>query len=168
MDQVQAEIEAIRSQIEELRNERDALTKPEIVPEDSSPEAITEAYRRQARMAAEVSTEVEGIDNAIAALENQIKQKQRQIRLLPNQQRRLSQEQQIEDGVQRAYEHAERINELAKELSDELRALKALAYDLSPSYWQLHYKPFITGFKNISVPFLRSDNDVLMISKFKI
>jgi len=36
---------------------------------------------------------------------------------------------------------------------------------MSPSYWQLHHKPFITGFKGASVPYLRSDQGVLMIGK---
>jgi len=30
-------------------------------------------------------------------------------------------------------------------------------------YWQVYYKPFITGFKTISVPFVRSDGEVWMI-----
>ena len=35
MDQIQAEIEAINSQIKALRTERDALTSKEIVPENA-------------------------------------------------------------------------------------------------------------------------------------
>jgi len=78
MDHRQAEIEAIRSQIQALRHERDALTNQEIQPENNSPEAIAAAYRHQARIAAEVSAEVQGIDNAIAALQAQLDQKQQQ------------------------------------------------------------------------------------------
>lgn len=169
MDRIQAEIEAIRSQIEALRTERDALSPQELLPENDSPEAVTEAYRRQAREAAQVATEVEGIDNAIAALEAQLQQKQRELQSLSGQQQQpLTREEQVELAVQRAYDRAERINELAAELAEELRALKAIAHDLSPIYWQLHDKPFITGFRGISVPYLRSDNEVLTVSKLII
>ncbi len=168
MDQIQIEIEAICSQIKALRTERDALTLTEIVLENESPEKIAQAYRRQAREAAQVSAEVKGIDNAIVALEAQLKQKQRQLKSLQQSSQSLTLEQRIEDATQEAYTHAERINELAAELAEELRALKAIAYDLSPSYWQVHHKPFITGFRGISVPYLRSDKEVLMIAKLII
>lgn len=168
MDQIQAEIEAIRSQIEVLQKERDALTGENILPENDSPEAITQAYRHQARVEAQVSTEVNGIDNAIAALENQLQQKQRQLRRLPISKQQLAQKELLEEALQDAYERADRINELAKELAEEMRELKAIAYDLSPSYWQLYHKPFVTGLKGISVPFFRSDGNVLMLSKFII
>ena len=59
--------------------------------------------------------------------------------------------------------HADRINILAAELADELRNLKACANELSPLYWQVYYKPFITGFKTISVPYVRSDGEVWTI-----
>jgi chromosome segregation ATPase len=167
MDQIQAEIEAIRSQIEVLRTERDTLTAKLILPENQSPEAIAEAYRRQAREAAQVSAEIEGIDQAIAALEAQLQQKERELQPLPPQQP-LTLQEQVEQATQRAYDHADRINELAAELAEELRALKAIAYDLSPSYWQLYGRPFITGFKNTSVPYLRSEGEVLMIASFLI
>jgi len=168
MDQIQTEIEAIHSQIKALRTERDTLTIKEIVPENESPEKIAQAYRRQAREAAQISAEVKGIDNAIAALEAQLKQKQRQLKSLQQGSQSLSLEQQVENATEKAYDHAERINELAAELVEELRALKAIAYDLDPSYWQLYHKPFITGIRSISVPYLRSDQDVLMIAKLII
>lgn len=69
-------------------------------------------------------------------------------------------EQQVEEGRQRAHVHAERINELAEELAQEIKALKSIADEISPSYWQVYYKPFITGFSSISVPHVRSDGDV--------
>ncbi|MBE9127436.1 MULTISPECIES: hypothetical protein [unclassified Coleofasciculus] len=168
MDRIQAELEAIRSQIEALRRERDALMAKEILPQNDSPEAISEAYRRQAREAPQVSAEVEGIDNAIAALQAQLEQKQLELQPRVERKQPLTPEEQIEATVQEAYERANRINELAAELVEELRELKAIAHDLSPSYWQLHHKPFVTGFKAASVPYLRSDHGVLMISKIVI
>ncbi|NEO98072.1 MAG: hypothetical protein F6K58_05115 [Symploca sp. SIO2E9] len=138
MDQIQAEIEAILSQIEVLQRERDALKGPEILPENDSPEAIAQAYRHQARVAAKVSAEVNGIDNAIAALENQLQQKQRQLRQLKISKQPLTKEELLEEALQDAYERADHINELAKELAEELRELKAIAYNLSPSYWQVN------------------------------
>lgn len=167
MEPIQAEIEAIRSQIEVLRTERAAFTLDQVSPEDDSPEAITKAYRRQARESAKVSAEVKGIDDAIAALEAQLQQKQSELdSLMPPPP--LTLEEQVAEATQQAYDHAERINQLAAELAEELRALKAIAYDLSPSYWQLYDKPFITGFQSTSVPYLRSDGDVLMISSLII
>jgi hypothetical protein len=107
------------------------------------------------------------IDQAIAALEAQLQQKQRESQPLSAQQA-LTPQQQVEQATQRAYDHADHINELAAELAEELRALKAIAHDISPSYWQLYGRPFITGFKGTTVPYLRVDGEVLMIASLLI
>jgi DNA repair exonuclease SbcCD ATPase subunit len=160
VDKLQAHIKAICSQIEELRLERQQISVAPIAPADDSPQAITEAYRRHARETAQVSAEVKGINDAIAALEAQLSQKQQQSGKL---QKMSSMEQQVEDGRILARGHAERINLLAAELASEVKGLKAIADQISPSYWQVYYKPFITGFKTISVPYVRSDGDVWTI-----
>ena len=163
MEQIQADIEAIRFQIEALRQERASFTVNEVSPDNQSPEAIADAYRRHARETAHLSAEVKGIDDAIAALEDQLNQKQVELERLQTEPKRQSLEQQVEEGKKQAKVHAERINQLAAELAEELRALKTAADELSPSYWQVYYKPFITGFKTISVPHVRSDSDVWTI-----
>ncbi|MEG4441906.1 hypothetical protein QUA82_05495 [Microcoleus sp. F8-D3] len=161
MDKLQTDIEAIYSQIEELRLERQQLISiAGVVPAGDSPQAIADAYRRHARETAQVSAEVKGIDDAIAALSAQLTQKQQQSVKL---QRITPLEQQVEEGRLLARGHAERINELAAELAAEVKELKAIADQISPSYWQVYYKPFITGFKSISVPYVRSDGDVWTI-----
>ncbi|MEG4584452.1 hypothetical protein QUA54_04260 [Microcoleus sp. MOSTC5] len=160
MDKLQTDIEAIYSQIEELRRERQQLSNTAIVPAGDSPQAIADAYRRHARETAQVSAEVKGIDDAIVALSAQLNQKQQQS---VNLQRITPMEQQVEEGRALAQGHAERINELAAELAAEVKGLKAIADQISPSYWQVYYKPFITGFKSISVPYVRSDGDVWTI-----
>ncbi|MEG4107330.1 hypothetical protein [Microcoleus sp. S13_C5] len=160
MDKLQTDIEAIYSQIEELRLERQQLSIADVVPAGDSPQAIADAYRRHARETAQVSAEVKGIDDAIAALSAQLSQKQQQSVKL---QRISPMEQQVEEGRLLAQGHAERINELAAELAAEVKGLKAIADQISPSYWQVYYKPFITGFKSISVPYVRSDGDVWTI-----
>lgn len=163
MEQTQAEISAIRSKIDALRQERASITVNIVSPENNSPEAIAEAYRRHARETAQQSAEVKGIDDAIAALEAQLNQKQVELERLETEPKQLSLEQQVEEGRKQAKVHAERINQLAAELAEELRALKTRANELSPSYWQVYYKPFITGFKTITVPHVRSDGDVWTI-----
>ncbi|MEG4491837.1 hypothetical protein [Microcoleus sp. D3_18_C4] len=160
MDKLQTDIEAIYSQIEELRLERQQLSIADVVPAGDSPQAIADAYRRHAREKAQVSAEVKGIDDAIAALSAQLSQKQQQSVKL---QRITPMEEQVEEGRVLAQGHAERINELAAELAAEVKGLKAIADQISPSYWQVYYKPFITGFKSISVPYVRSDGDVWTI-----
>ncbi|MEG4485917.1 MULTISPECIES: hypothetical protein [unclassified Microcoleus] len=160
MDKLQTDIEAIYSQIEELRLERQQLSIADVVPAGDSPQAIADAYRRHARETAQVSAEVKGIDDAIAALSAQLSQKQQQSVKL---QRITPMEEQVEEGRLLAQGHAERINELAAELAAEVKGLKAIADQISPSYWQVYYKPFITGFKSISVPYVRSDGDVWTI-----
>ena len=160
MDKLQTDIKAISSQIEALRRERQQLSIGAAAPLGDSPQAIADAYRRHARETAEVSAEVKGIDDAIAALSAQLNQKQQQS---VNLQRSSPMEQQVEEGRALARGHAERINELAGELAAEVKGLKAIADQISPSYWQVYYKPFITGFKSISVPYVRSDGDVWTI-----
>ncbi|HEY9872253.1 MAG TPA: hypothetical protein V6D12_02400 [Candidatus Obscuribacterales bacterium] len=163
MEQIQAEIEAIRSQIAALKEERQQLIVDAVVPENKSPEAIVQAYRDHARETAHQSAEVKGIDDAIAALEAQLQQKQAQLQPSQSQPRRNPLEEQVEEGRKRAHVHAERINELAAQLAQEVQELKAIADEISPSYWQVYYKPFITGFQSISVPHVRSDGDVWTI-----
>ncbi len=160
MDRLQADIEAICSQIEALRRERQQISIAAAAPVGDSPQAIADAYRRHARETAQVSAEVKGIDDAIAALEAQLSQKQQQS---GNLRKMSSIEQQVEEGRTLARGHAERINVLAAELASEVKGLKAIADQISPSYWQVYYKPFITGFKSISVPYVRSDGDVWTI-----
>ena len=160
MDKLQTDIEAICSQIEALRRERQQLSIGAAAPVGDSPQAIADAYRRHARETAEVSAEVKGIDDAIAALSAQLNQKQQ---LSVNLQRMSPMEEQVEEGRVLARGHAERINELAAQLAGEVKGLKAIADQISPSYWQVYYKPFITGFKSISVPYVRSDGDVWTI-----
>lgn len=163
MQQLQAEIEAIRSQIESLKQERESMNIPVVSWEDDSPGSISDAYRRHARETAEISAEIKGIDDAIVALEFQLKQKLANSLGMPIQHRRTPLEDTVEEGRIRAKVHAEKINELAAELAQEIQELKAIADEISPSYWQVYYKPFITGFKSISVPYVRSDGDVWTI-----
>ncbi|MEG3896707.1 MULTISPECIES: hypothetical protein [unclassified Microcoleus] len=160
MDKLETDIEAICSEIEALRRERQQLSIGAAAPVSDSPQAIADAYRRHARETAQVSAEVKGIDDAIAALSAQLNQKQQQS---VNLQRSSPMEEQVEEGRVLARGHAERINELAGELAAEVKELKAIADQISPSYWQVYYKPFITGFKSISVPYVRSDGDVWTI-----
>lgn len=154
------EILAILSQIEDLQRERTTLAIDELSLEDESPEAIAMAYRRAARETAAVAVEVKGIDDAIAALHRKLSQKQMELK---RQGDRHPIAAQVEESRECARVHAQRINELANELSEEVKALKAIADEISTSYWQVYYKPFITGFTSISVPHVRSDGDVWMI-----
>ncbi|MEA5574037.1 hypothetical protein [Calothrix sp. UHCC 0171] len=163
MEQIPAEINALKAEIEALREERSALKSVTFNVSDDSPQNIVTAYRQQARNNPELAAEAKGIDDALAALEIQLKQKQAQLKRLPAKVQRALQEEQLEAARSQAQIHAERINILAAELAAEIRNLKDCADELSPLYWQVYYKPFITGFKTISVPYIRSDGDVWTI-----
>lgn len=155
---------ALNSQIQILLEERAALTINNVISgENDSPQAMVEAYRRQARENAQLSVELQGIDAAIAALEVQIKQKKGKLVRSQVASKELILQQELEEAKEVAQVHAQRINELAGELAAEVRLLKRCANELSPMYWQIYYKPFITGFKTISVPYVRSDLEVWTI-----
>lgn len=164
MEQIQAEMAALKSQIQILLEERAALTINNVISgENDSPQAMVEAYRRQARENAQLSVELQGIDAAIAALEVQVKQKQGKLVRSQVQSKELIQQQELEEAKEVAQVHAQRINQLAGELAAEVRLLKHCANEISPMYWRIYYKPFITGFKTISVPYVRSDGEVWTI-----
>ena len=165
MEKIQSEIAALKSQIQALQQERTTLTNHHVESgENDSPLAIVEAYRRQARENVQLSAELKGIDDAIYYLEKQIQQRKAHLnRYLPMSIRISQQQEQLEEAKKIAQVHAERVNELAGELAKEIKLLKTCADELSPMYWQVYYKPFITGFKTISVPFVRSDGEVWMI-----
>jgi septal ring factor EnvC (AmiA/AmiB activator) len=163
VEQIPAEINALNTQIQALQAERDTLTSVNFDSDDNSIESIVAAYRRQARENPGLAAEVKGIDDAIAFLEKQLQQKQAQLQRLPVKVQRSLQEEQLEIAREQAQIHATCINELAAELAAEIRQLKACADELSPLYWQIYYKPFITGFKTISVPYIRSDGEVWTI-----
>ncbi len=164
MEDIQAEIAVIRSQINQLRREGAALAVNITPSENDSPQAIAESYRRHARENPQLFAELKGIDEAIVALEAQLTDKQAQLKSRRGYITRLSeQKEQLEKAKTQAKVHAERINQLAAELATEIRSLKTCADELSPLYWQVYYKPFITGFKTISVPHVRSDGDVWTI-----
>ena len=165
MQDIQAEIAVIRSQINKLRREGASLAVQVSPSEDDSPQAIAETYRRQARENPQLFAELKGIDDAITALEAQLAEKETIIKKSRSGYvTRLSeQKEQLEKAKAKAKIHAERINQLAAELATEIHNLKTCADDLTPLYWQVYYKPFITGFKTISVPYVRSDGDVWTI-----
>ncbi|MEB3151691.1 MAG: hypothetical protein ACKO9I_05700 [Sphaerospermopsis kisseleviana] len=165
MDKIQVEIKELNSQIQALLRERAALTQNSIESSENNTNlAIVEAYRRQARENPEIAAEIQGIDNAIAFLEKQKQQKQAQLNGSLTFSKRLAQQQQELEAAKKVAEiHAQRVNELAQELAEEIKLLKACADELSPMYWQVYYKPFITGFKTISVPHVRSDGEVWTI-----
>jgi uncharacterized coiled-coil DUF342 family protein len=165
MEKIQADIQELNSQIQALQEERAALTNNNVESgENDSALAVVEAYRRQARENAQLSAELKGIDDAINFLEQQKQQKQAHFNGKLTFSKRLAQQQeQLEAAKKVAEVHAQRVNELARELSTEIKLLKACADELSPMYWQVYYKPFITGFKTISVPYVRSDGEVWTI-----
>ena len=165
MEKIQSEIAALQSQIQELQQERAALTNHHAESSgNDSPLAIVEAYRRQARENVQLSAEIKGIDDALGFLEKQIQQRKAHLnRYLPMSIRLSQQQEQLEEARKIAQIHAERVNELALELAKEIKLLKTCADELSPMYWQVYYKPFITGFKTISVPYVRSDCEVWTI-----
>jgi DNA repair exonuclease SbcCD ATPase subunit len=163
MEQIQAEITVLKEQINALYEERVQLSPKFIVPANNSPKGMVEAYRRFARENPQISVELKGIDDAIAALERQLEGKRRELNKLQKKSQRESIEEELEAAREQAKIHAERINQLAAELTSEIRLLKACADKLSPLYWHIYYKPFITGFKTISVPYVRSDNEVWTI-----
>jgi chromosome segregation ATPase len=163
MEKLQSEIATLKQQINALRQERVQLSPKFIVPANSSPQGMVEAYRRFARENPQLSVELKGIDDAITALEKELYEKQKEYSKLQSRSCRQSIEEELKGAREQAKIHAERINELATELATEIRVLKACADKLSPLYWQVYYKPFITGFKTISVPHVRSDCDVWTI-----
>ncbi|MEA5594825.1 hypothetical protein [Rivularia sp. UHCC 0363] len=166
MEDIQAEIAEIRSQINQLRGEGAALAVKITTSEDDSPQEIAESYRRQARENPQLFAELKGIDDAIAALENQLTDKQAKLKSQRGYITRINldeQKERLEQAKTQAETHAERINQLAAELATEVNRLKTCADNLTPLYWQIYYKPFITGFKTISVPYVRSDGDVWTI-----
>jgi DNA repair exonuclease SbcCD ATPase subunit len=164
MDQIPAEIAVLKSQIQALEQERAALTINNVISgKNDSALAMVEAYRRQARENPQLSAEVKGIDDAVTALEFQVQQKQAKLALEQIESKQTTQEQQLEEAKKVAQVHAQRINQLAAELATEIRLLKGCADRLTPIYWQVYYKPFITGFKTISLPHVRSDCEVWTI-----
>lgn len=165
IQQIQGEIAALQSQIQALRQERATLTihHDVVSKENDSPSTIVEAYRRQARENPQLAAEIQGIDMAITALEVQLKHQQAELARSQMASPQLSIQQQLEEAKSVAQIHAQRINQLAAELATEIRLLKSCADQLSPMYWQVYYKPFITGFKTISVPHVRSDGEVWTI-----
>lgn len=160
MPSPQTEIQELRDYIRSLQAERATLCKA-IAPVQASdrPEDIVQACRDRARLTIEQSAELQGIDDAIAALEVQLLEKQAGLLAIADS-REDQIRHEIEQGKLEAQRHAERINEIAIELAQEVRALRDIADRLSPLYWDIEGRPFITGFKRVTVPQVRSDRRV--------
>jgi hypothetical protein len=160
MPSPQTEIQELRDYIRSLQAERATLCKV-IAPVQASdrPEDIVQACRDRARLTIEQSAELQGIDDAIAALEVQLLEKQAGLLAIADS-REDQIRHEIEQGKLEAQRHAERINEIAIELAQEVRALRDIADRLSPLYWDIEGRPFITGFKRVTVPQVRSDRRV--------
>lgn len=143
-----AEIEAIRAQIAILQQECASLS------------VESESSSTQTR---KTDDDLAQLLESLTALTVQLRQKRAEFTAIQVRSQYHSIEQHVEEGRTQAKVHADRINELAGELAEEIRSLKAIADQISPSYWQVYYKPFITGFQTISVPHVRSDGDVWTI-----
>jgi len=154
------EIQELRDYIRSLQTER-ANLRQALTPVQTSdrPADIVQACRDRARLTIDQSAELKGIDDAIAALETQLLEKQAALLALADS-RQDQQRAEIEQGKLEAQRHAERINEIAIELAQEVRALRDIADRLSPLYWDIEGRPFITGFKRVTVPQVRSDRRV--------
>jgi uncharacterized coiled-coil DUF342 family protein len=165
MEKIQAEIKQLNSQVQALQEERATLNNNNVESgENDSALAIVEAYRRQATKNPQIAAELQGIHRAIAFLEKQKHQRQTYL----NQSQLFSkspsqQQEELEAAKKIAQTHGQRINQLAGELATEIKLLKACADELSPMYWQVYYKPLITGLKTISVPQVRSHGEVWRI-----
>jgi len=160
MSSLQSEIQEIREYIEALRGERAELQQsPPPTVSGDRPSDIVRACRDRARLTLEQSAELKGIDDAIAALEVKLLDRQA-AQLALGDSRENQQRAEIERGKIQAQRHAERINEIATDLAIEVRALRDIADRLSPLYWDLEGRPFITGFKRVTVPQVRSDRRV--------
>ncbi|MGD1903520.1 MAG: hypothetical protein ACFB9N_14900 [Geitlerinemataceae cyanobacterium] len=160
MSSLQSEIQEIRECIQALQSERAALQQsptPQI--SGDRPSDIVRACRDRARLTLEQSAELKGIDDAIAALEAELLERQAS-QLALGDSRENQRRAEIERGKLAAQQHAERINEIAAELATEVRALRDIADRLSPLYWDIEGRPFITGFKRVTVPQVRSDRRV--------
>jgi len=159
---LQQEIEELQVCLTELRLERSQQSTLITPPSGANPREIMQACRDRARLTVEQSAELKGIDDAIVTLEQRLISKQAELLAYGNL-RQLRQQQaqlEIEQGRLAARQHADRINEIAVELAHEVRALRTIADQLSPLFWELEGRPFITGFKRVTVPHVRSDSRV--------
>ncbi|MDB9357260.1 hypothetical protein PN486_13570, partial [Nodularia spumigena CS-587/03] len=94
INQIHTEITTLNSEIQALQQERATLTINNVLSgKNDSPSAMVEACRRQARENAQLSVELKGIDDAIAALEIQRQYKQAQLEHWQKQSQQLTQEQ---------------------------------------------------------------------------
>ncbi len=123
---LQAEIEAIETELVKLRTERSPLEQPSLAPV-GGPEQIATAAKAAAVSLAERKPQLDGIDHAIALLEQQLLPKQRLLAQL-NAQAEMEQEQ---------LERAERLKVAQAKIQDRVKKIYDLSAQLETAFWEL-------------------------------
>lgn len=145
---LQAEIATLQESREKLYKQRSSCRVAVSFPKNNTPEAIAEFHQQTAAFGEQWLQQLEEIDRETRTIEKQLSQKES---ILNYKQAELEKMlagqhwQEIENQIQTGEKHLQvqihRINQIAMQLEAEIRSLKALSDQFSPSYSEWFQQP---------------------------
>jgi len=173
---LQAEIVTLRESREKLYKQRSLCRVAVIFPKNNTPEAIAEFHQQNAAFGEQWLQQLEEIDREIRTLEKQLPQKQllmedkqAEIEKLQAEQHWQEIENKIQNGEERLQAQTRRINQIAAQLEAEIRTLKALSDEFSPSYAEWFQQPTqIVNFSAKTIPQAVAKNNGFVLESKEI
>lgn len=173
---LQAEIATLQESREKLHKQRSSCRVAVSFPKNNTPEAIAEFHQQTAAFGEQWLQQLEEIDQETRTIQKQLSQKDS---ILNYKQAELEKMlagqhwQEIENRIQTGEKHLQvqihRINQIAMQLEAEIRSLKALSDEFSPSYSEWFQQPTqIVEFSTKTIPQAVAKNNGFVLESKEI
>ncbi len=173
---LQAEIATLQESREKLYKQRSSCRVAVSFPKNNTPEAIAEFHQQTAAFGEQWLQQLEEIDRETKTIEKQLSQKESVINYKQAELDKMlagQHWQEIENNIQTGEKDLQaqihRINQLAAQLEAEIRTLKVLSDELSPSYTEWFQQPTqIVDFSAKTIPQAVAKNNGFIVESKEI
>jgi chromosome segregation ATPase len=173
---LQAEIATLQESREKLYKQRSSCRVAVSFPKNNTPEAIAEFYQQTAAFGEQWLQQLEEIDQETRTIEKQFQQKESVLNYKQAEMEKMlagQHWQEIENKIQTGEKHLQaqtrRINQIAAQLEAEIRTLKMLSDEFSPSYAEWFQQPIqVVEFSAKTIPQAVAKNNGFVLESKEI
>jgi chromosome segregation ATPase len=183
LPELQAEVRTLQAEITTLQKSREKLYKQRSscrvavsFPKNNTPEAIAEFHQQTTAFGEQWLQQLEEIDRETRTMEKQLQQKESVLNYKQAEMEKMlagQHWQEIEHKIQAGEKHLQvqihRINQIAMQLEAEIRSLKALSDEFSPSYAEWFQQPTqVVEFSVKTIPQVVAKNNGFVLENKEI
>ncbi|MDQ2099422.1 MAG: hypothetical protein QQW96_17470 [Tychonema bourrellyi B0820] len=173
---LQAEIATLQESRQKLYKQRSSCRVAVSFPKNNTPEAIAEFHQQTAAFGEQWLQQLAEIDRETRTIEKQLPQKESVLNYKQAELEKMlagQHWQEIENKIQTGEKHLQaqtrRINQIAAQLEAEIRSLKALSDEFSPSYAEWFQQPTqIVEFSVKTIPQVVAKNNGFVLESKEI